>query len=418
MKISVLAIGSEILDGRVLNTNSQYISRELSLLGLSLHLSLVCDDVENEIIDALSYLSNTSDLIVVTGGLGPTTDDLTREAIAAFTNNALKKNDASFERLKKRFEDRKRFLDPSNEKQSFFPENSTIIPNPVGTAEGFIVSYNKITICSVPGVPNELYSMFESDILPIIKNRTSFNDTLSRKTFKIFGIPEATVGRKIQSLQLPTSITVSYRAAFPEIHIVLKSKSASDLGDAFTRSVAVIGEEYIFTKNTDKNLPECVGEVLIERKETVSVAESCTAGMLGMHCTAAAGSSRYFVGGFLTYTNDLKEKLLSVTPQTLKLHGAVSEETAGEMSAGCRKKSGSTYGVSITGVAGPNGGSDEKPVGTFCIGISSPTLTKAHRFYFPSDRASIRKYSTYVALDVLRRTILGYPIIDYRTQRD
>lgn len=418
MKISVLAIGSEILDGRVLDTNSQFISTHLTNLGIGLHRTIVCDDIEEEIVSCLDFLAKDSTYIIVTGGLGPTSDDLTREAIATYTKCPLQFQKDSLDRLKKRFVERGRPFDPANEKQAFFPSSSKIIPNPVGTAEGFILSTGQLTIASFPGVPKEMHPMFTDHLLPLIKAAHDGSAPIARRSFRVFGVPEATIGRKIHSLNLPDTVVISYRATFPEIHIVLKSTDKSAVDAAWQASMESIGHDFIFTTDTVRNLPEEVLEELKKNNKTIAVAESCTGGMVGMHLTSIPGSSVAVVGGFITYSNQLKIDLLGVSAETLSRYGAVSSETACEMARGCLSKSGANFALSITGVAGPDGGNEEKPVGTFYIGLATESGVKAYKHFFPSDRASIRKYATYVALDTLRRSLRGISPYDYAQQKN
>jgi nicotinamide-nucleotide amidase len=402
--IAVLAIGSEILDGRVLDTNTNFIAQELTKLGLSLKISLICDDDELQIVDSLKYLSSQASFIIVSGGLGPTTDDLTRESIAKFTGKPLEERPESVQRLISLYEKRKRTFDPSNLKQAIFPNGSHIIANDVGTAEGFHIIHNNLEIFSVPGVPKELKPMWYNYVLPKLTSKIKF-DQIYRESFRIFGLPESVVGQTINSLGLPNSITVSYRAHFPEIHVVIKGTNQDEVLNCAKKSKDAIQNEYIFIENQELSLPETVCELLASANVSVSVAESCTGGLLGSYLTNTAGASRYFSGGYITYANDRKIQDLNVPKPILAAYGAVSEDTAKAMADGCRQKTGTDFGLSITGIAGPDGGSEDKPVGTFYVGLSSASGTFANKYFFLSDRKAVRVMAAYRALETLRRVI-------------
>lgn len=406
--VSILAIGSEILDGRVQDSNSNFIAQELQKYGLTLDKILVCDDKVEEIIASIKFLERSCRFLIISGGLGPTTDDLTREGVSSFLEVPLIERPESIERLKILYAKRQRTLDPSNHKQALFPSTSKPIANNIGTAEGFHISKNlnakSFDIFSLPGVPKELTPMFFDYVLPKIQDEYKVSQGY-RRSFRIFGIPESDVGSKIKSLNLRDTIFVSYRASFPEIHITLKGNNPSEIDDAFIKCKNIIEESYIFVEDQEISLPETVCNLLLSSNITISVAESCTGGMLGSYLTSASGSSKYFLGGYMTYSNKRKTEDLLVSNETLSTYGAVSQECAIEMANGCRVKTGSDIAISITGIAGPEGGSQEKPVGTFYIAISDRTASYAERYFFLSDRAAIRKMASYRALDTIRRHI-------------
>lgn len=412
IRVSVLTIGSEILDGRIQDTNAQYFAQKLSETGISLETILTCTDDIEEIVESLQFLQSRSNIVLVTGGLGPTTDDVTRDAIAKFFSVSLYEDTTALERLKEKFEQRQRAFNDENIRQALFPKGSTIIPNEVGTAEGFKISNEKLTVYSVPGVPQELYPMFAAVISPEIK-RLVPDSQIHKTSLKIFGLPEAFIGKRVRELELSKEITVSYRASIPEVEVVLKSSNDSLLKSSREKVIQAIGNEFIFVENSEDSFPVTVSKLLLEKKITLSVAESCTGGMLGSYITNIPGISNSFLGGVISYSNNLKISLLGVSEQTLKSHGAVSAECAAEMAKNCREKCNSTYALSITGIAGPDGGTSEKPVGTFFVGLADHDSVRARKFFFSSSRNIIRKYSAYVALDMLRRSLLGYPHWEY-----
>jgi nicotinamide-nucleotide amidase len=404
--VSFIAIGSELLDGRVLDTNSKFIAEELSKVGLSLKSSIICDDVKEEIIDSLNYSTKNSNFIVITGGLGPTSDDITRDVVAEYVGSNLTEFSDSKERLIALYEKRKRVMDPSNLKQTFFPKNSKIILNSVGTAEGFHTYLNDINIFVCPGVPKEFKPMWKDYILPYLKTHVEL-PPIYRKSFRVFGLPESNIGSIIKSLEIPKSIFVSYRANFPEIHVTMKGTETLLVDKYIEIAKDKIGREYIFIEDQEKTLPEVICEHLLNSNITISVAESCTGGLLGSYLTKLPGSSKYFSGGFLTYSNELKKNCLSVKEETLNNFGAVSENTAIEMAENCRLKTNSDIGISITGIAGPGGGSEEKPVGTFYVGLSLENKIFAKHFFFLSEREGIRLMAVYQALDLIRRNVMA-----------
>lgn len=410
--IAVLATGSELLDGRVVDTNSHFIAGRLSDLGLTLKRVVTCGDDIDTITRSLAFLADEASFIIVTGGLGPTTDDLTREALAAFAAQKLILSDLALENLKSYYAKKRRAFDPSNTKQATFPERATVIPNPHGTAAAFSLELRPgVFAVALPGVPGELRALFESDVLLLITAR--FKDAVPRKErfFRLFGLPESIVGARVNAAALDSAITVSYRAHFPEIHVVLKTPGDDALLDrAATLTRAAIEPDYIVTERKELSLEGIVQELLLKNSATVAVAESCTGGMLGGLLSRLPGSSKTFLGGGITYSNALKESLLGVEPESLRTHGAVSAVVATEMANGARSRFGSTYALSITGIAGPEGGSEAKPVGTFFIGLSTPNGTTAYHLFFSSTRDWIRTFAAHSALDILRRTVLGIPV--------
>jgi nicotinamide-nucleotide amidase len=407
--ISYLSIGSELLDGRVIDTNSVFMSRSLIPLGIDVAARISTDDRIEDIISALSYLSKISDCIIVTGGLGPTTDDLTREAISEFTRCPLLLNEESLEKLKRLYEIKKRNFDTSNEKQSLFPKTSKIILNPVGTAPGFSIEHleqdKKVLLIALPGVPRELVAMFEDSVLPLLKDRLPLEQEplLHNHLLCVYGLPESVIGSKVTALSLPKEIKISYRAMFPEVHVQLRGRG--NIGKYAQQIVEVLGEDNVYAENVTTTLGENIHALLIESQKTVAVAESCSGGMLSEILTLKSGASKFFLGSIVAYDNTVKAKLLSVSSQTLEQHGAVSHKAAAEMALGVRTALGSDFGISITGIAGPQGGTDDKPVGTFFIGLSTPQELISFRAFFHSERDLIRKYSAVKAIDILRRKI-------------
>jgi nicotinamide-nucleotide amidase len=415
--VSILATGSELLDGRVVDTNSNFVARELSSIGLKLKRVLLVDDDMEELLEGLRTLSTVSQVVITSGGLGPTSDDLTRDLVAQFFGVGVTEYPAARKHLEEYYVKRGRPLDDSNLKQALLPEGSTMIPNELGTAPGFVMTGrgngpHPVTVCSLSGVPREFYKMFYDTVFPLIKKNAGATTPILRRAFRTFGVPESVAGKLVQASGLPKEVTVSYRAAFPEVHVVLKAPEGVDLDAPANKVRAALNRGVIYTEDSEQTLVQKVQALLIAQSATVATAESCTGGMVATQLTETPGSSEVFKGSVVAYDNAVKISALHVPTQILEAHGAVSAETVRVMAAQVRKAMNTTYGIATSGVAGPGGGSAEKPVGMFYIGVSGPERSFELQCTFGSERRSVRTYATYVALDLLRRTLEGLEIPD------
>jgi nicotinamide-nucleotide amidase len=409
--VSILATGSELLDGRVVDTNSNFVARELTELGLKLHRVLVVDDDLGELVEGLRELSRVSDLVITSGGLGPTDDDMTRDAVALFSGVGLREHPDARNHLEAFYRKRNRVLDDTNLKQALLPANAEMIPNELGTAPGFKVEPAVgRTVCSLSGVPREFKSMFYASILPLIAARVTNAPKWQRVSLKLFGLPESLVGKLVKELQLPGEIVVSYRASFPEVHLVLKANAEFNLAPHAERVRDAVSRGVIYTESYEESFEGVLHAILTSKHETIACAESCTGGLVSEMLTRTPGSSASFIGGIVAYSNQVKESELGVSQETLQHHGAVSAQAVREMAKNVQTKLSATYGVSISGIAGPAGGSEEKPVGTFFIGVAGPAGVFDYKVLYVSDRRGIRTYAAYVALDLVRRIALGLPI--------
>lgn len=409
--LSILATGAELLDGRVVDTNSNFVARELSERGLKLKRVLVVDDDMTELLAGLKELSAVSDFIITSGGLGPTTDDLTREVVSRFCGVTLEESPEGVAHLERFYAKRGRTVDAMNRRQALIPSGATMIPNENGTAPGFIaVGPSGVPIASLSGVPREFKAMFFGSVLPMIEARGALGVRLTRHTMKIFGYPESAVGKIVEALALPGEITVGYRATFPEIHLVLKATEGFDLTPYVTKVKEALGVETIFTEDPNESFVQAIHRTLLSHQATIATAESCTGGMVAELLTRTPGSSSVFLGGIVAYSNAVKESSVGVSHDTLAKHGAVSAETVRELARGVREKMKTTFGVSISGVAGPDGGTAEKPVGTFFVGVSSERGSHELKCLYASDRHNIRVYASYVALEMVRRILSGLPL--------
>lgn len=420
LKIGVLLTGSELLDGRLQDTNSLFISRFFFDRGKSLERVLVCGDDETEIIDSLRFLASRCNVVITSGGLGPTTGDKTREAISQFAESPLVLDADSLVRLKAFFTSRNRPFEANNERQAYVPDGGIIIPNEYGTATCFAVRNPVLPgfIVALPGVPRELQQLLPEKVFPLLRENLALrNDDfaqLKTKTLRTFGLGESNVSERVREADVAKEYEVAFRASFPEVQVFLRAHH-SRLDDAAHASALKrieerIGKVHIFSEDAEIGLPETVHQLFIGSGATLSVAESCTGGLLGSLITSLSGSSSYFAGGVISYANSVKTAVLGVQNETLENHGAVSAATVKEMAAGVQRLTKATYSLAITGIAGPDGGSPEKPVGTCFVGLAGPEGVSAYALSFPSTRDRIRRYTAFASLDLLRRILLGLPV--------
>jgi nicotinamide-nucleotide amidase len=416
--VSILATGSELLDGRVIDTNSNVVAKALADVGLKLKRVLLVDDDLSELVAGLESLSRVSNVIITSGGLGPTSDDLTREMVARFFGVAVSEFPEARLHLEQFYSKRSRVLDPANLKQALLPVGATMIPNENGTAPGFMITGagagpHPVTVCSLSGVPREFAPMFNNSVLPLIRSHAGDVKPIQRHTFKLFGIPESVVGKLVDGCDLPQEITVSYRAAFPEVHVVLKAPDGVSLETPAATVRAALDRGAIYTEDPSQSFLARVQQLLLAQGATIATAESCTGGLVASYLTETPGSSAVFIGSVVSYDNRIKEQILKVSTSTLKDYGSVSAETVQAMAKEVRKLMNTTYGLAVSGVAGPDGGTPDKPVGTIWIALAGPNDESIQRsIFYVNDRRSIRIYSSYVALDLLRRRLEGLEISD------
>lgn len=422
----IISIGDEILIGQITNTNAQWMAEHLNLIGISVTRMTTVADNREEMMNIFHEARKRSDIILITGGLGPTNDDLTKPVLCDFFNTKLIFNEACFEDVKKIFSDRNLYMPESNRHQAEVPENCTPIRNYHGTAPGmwFEVDENnqpstktgsKIFV-SLPGVPYEMRAMMEESVLPTLKNKFT-KQVIVHKTVYTQGIGESTLAEKIQSWEnslASLNISLAYLPEAGGVKLRLTSRGENknqliqnidakidDLKQIIPQAIFAIEE---FGKEKE-SIEKVIGRLLKLKNKTLAVAESCTGGYIGHLITSIAGSSDYFLGGVISYANQVKISELGVSAETLKNHGAVSKEVAEQMAIGVRKKLGSDYAISTTGIAGPTGGTLQKPVGTVWIGISSKKTTTAELFHMGNNRErNIRKVAI-TALTILRNTI-------------
>lgn len=409
--LSILCTGNEIIDGRVEDTNSRFLISAMADLGVQVASVMACRDDIQSIRDSIAFLLSHSDVLFISGGLGPTSDDLTREAVAAYVGKPLYLDDEALDNLKELYQRRKRTFDVSNTKQAQFPAGSRILKNPVGTAAGFHCNAGSKHILVVPGVPHELKRLCTDHLVPFATTHFRAASVAPALHFHVFGRPESKVGELVESGGVPPGLTISYRAHYPEIIVKISSAGNNAALQAFfTAAKERVGPDFIFSEQANQSFDQALHEILIAKAKTVAVAESCTGGMVGTLLTTNPGASSYFLGGVVSYSNEAKTKLLSVPAELIDSKGAVSLEVASTMADNARKVFSSDLAVSITGIAGPDGGSPEKPVGTFFVGFSSPQGVKAFHCFASASRTMVRTFAAHTALDIVRRHLLGYDL--------
>lgn len=411
MVAELISVGTEILMGNIVNTNAQYLSVKLAELGISVYYQVSVGDNEERLFDTIKQAFHRSDLVILTGGLGPTKDDLTKETVAKFLNRKLIMDDETKKRIHSYFKQiGKDNISKNNWKQAEIIENSIVLENNHGTAPGFIVEEGEKAIMLIPGPPNEMKPMFEELILPYLKKRSPH--VLYSNMVKVCGIGESMAETMIEDMIANQSNpTIAPYAKSGEVHFRVTAY-ADTLGEAKTLVKPVVTElisrfaENIYTIEEAETLEEVVINLLKKHELTVTSAESCTAGMFSSRLVNVSGCSDVLKEGFVTYSNEAKSKHLKVSKETLKQYGAVSEQTAREMAMGAAENSGADTAISITGIAGPDGGTPEKPVGTVYVGCYANKKTYVKKLQLQGDRQKVRETTVIYALDFLRRCIL------------
>jgi nicotinamide-nucleotide amidase len=407
----ILAVGTEVLLGDLVDTNTAWLSARLAALGVSVYRHVTVGDNKQRIVAALLEASSRADLVITTGGLGPTSDDLTNECLGLAAGRQMVEYPEARRHVDEMFARFGREPTSSNYKQALFPEGSRLIPNPLGTAMGALLEFDGALVATFPGVPIEMKRMFEETLEPFIKQRTE--GSIVSRTLWFTGIGESALAEKVQDLLDASDPTVAPLAGQGKVRLRVTARAAS-LEEAEKRIEPVAEEilnrlkKYYFGED-DETLEGVVGRLLTEKGATLALAESCTGGLLAKRLTDRVGSSAYFVEGLVTYSNEAKERLLGVPHELLVEHGAVSEPVARAMAEGVREDADTDYGLSITGVAGPDGGTEEKPVGLVFVGLSDVSGTVAEKLDLSAwarSREAIRERSANRAFDLLRHRIL------------
>ncbi len=416
MRIEIINTGSELMLGRVLNTHQQWLCRQLADLGYLVDRQLAVDDSANSIQDAVRESLTRADLVIVTGGLGPTSDDRTRDLIADLLGRKLDENPDLVTHIQSLFALRKRPMPASTRVQALVPEGATVLLNAHGTAPGLVMEAPPQSesplrlLVMLPGPPRELRPMFREQVVPILAQRFPAAGPFVCRTLKTTGLGESMVEEKIMKAiepMLKAGAEVGYCARVGEVDVrfVARGANARELVGAAERIAREVLGDIIFGVD-DEQLEDVIVRALTERKQSVALAESCTGGFIANRLTNVPGASFVFLAGLVTYSNEAKQSFLGVRTTTLAEHGAVSEATALEMAEGARQKTGADFAISVTGIAGPTGGSDDKPVGTVWIGLATGLGTIAKRRLNTFDRETFKYVTSQQALDMLRREVL------------
>jgi nicotinamide-nucleotide amidase len=413
MQAEILATGDELRSGALVDTNSAYIATKLEEIGIRIIRHITVGDDLKILIDIFQEAGQRADIVIVTGGLGPTRDDLSRDAAAQTVGDELLLDNTSLAEIENFFVARQRPMPASNCRQAMFPASAEVLPNPVGTAPGFVIKIGQARFFFLPGVPPEMKKMLTNEVLPRIRQLGRDEHCYRTETITTFGIGESSLEERVEEFydRFP-KIKLGFRAHFPEVQLklYLKGSNEIELDRQREQAVAWLRTElkHKIVSLEGKSLPRVVGDLLLEQEATLAVAESCTGGLIADWLTDRPGSSGFFLLSAVTYANTAKERILGVPAAILEKEGAVSEACVAAMAQGVRERAGATFGLATSGIAGPDGGTPEKPVGTIYIGLAGPNGVETRRYQFPfRQRLYNKKLFAAQALNRLRLKLTG-----------
>jgi nicotinamide-nucleotide amidase len=410
LSAEIIAVGSELLMPNFVDTNSMYLTQQLNEIGITVVMKAIVGDDENYLEQALRGSLERTPIIITIGGLGPTEDDVTKKVVARVLRRQLVLDDSILKGIEKRFKARGMEMPKNNARQALVLTGSEVLENKHGTAPGLWISTDRNQVMLLPGPPSELKPMFEETCIPRLR-KLSGDLALARRIYRTTGLPESSLDARISVIYQRyrhVQTTVLAKPGQVDVRLAAVGKTSHEAERAVQELAVEIERElveYIFS-NEERTLEEVVGNLLVEKQATIAVAESCTGGMLAERLTSVDGSSRYFMSGIVTYSNESKIALAGIPPLLLEMQGAVSEEVARGLAEAVREKIGTTIGVGITGIAGPAGGSPEKPVGTVHIAVAAPSGTRHQVYLFPGSRDRVRWQATQAALNMTRRALL------------
>ena len=411
----IITIGNELSSGRTLDLNSWYAAGRLTASGLRVTRITSVGDDHRMVSDALKRAVGASRFVIVTGGLGSTDDDITNEIVAQALNRPLCLDQQMLEQIKDHARVRKIKITPSLEKMAWMPEGSRVL-NPEGTACGFSLIEEEVHLYFLPGVPDQMRYLMDKIVLPEILNRYKTLPIMRQRILKLYGLNEPEMAEIFKKIQGKTgNIVFGFYPRFPENHITISLRGQDEPTvtkelDRVEMEVRRLVGPYIFAAG-DQNMEEVVGHLLLEKNLSISVAESCTGGLIGHRLTSVPGSSIYFHGGVVVYSNQSKADLLRVDPRTLDTHGAVSEGTVEEMARAVKDRIKTDLGLAVTGIAGPDGGTRQKPVGTVHVGLAARNKTFSREYRFWGNRGQVKLNSSMMALDWVRMYLNGNPFL-------
>lgn len=413
MRAVIITIGDELLIGQVLNSNAAWLGEQLNLIGIDVVRTAVVGDDLEEIRKVLADALADADIVITTGGLGPTHDDLTREALAESFGVDLRIDEGVFDAVRERFSSRGRRMPESNRRQAMVPEGFAILPNAAGTAPGlWHVDETGRMLIVLPGVPHEMKGLFTTQVQPLVLGRSDLR-VIEHRTLRTAGIGESTLQEKIGDLEdvLPEAVRLAFLPGTAGVRLRLTAfgETRDDVHEALEETERALREriaQYIYS-SSDESLEEVVGRMLLDHDLTIAVAESCTGGHVVHQITNVSGSSAYLIGGVVAYSNQVKTQMLGVDEHVLASNGAVSRQVAEQMAAGVRRRLQADIGVSTTGIAGPTGGSPDKPVGTVWIGYSDKEGTESKLLRLAHERLLNKELTTTLLLEYVRRNLLS-----------
>ncbi len=413
MKAELISIGDEILIGQVVNTNAVWMAKKLNAIGVHIHQITTVGDDKNQIITALKEALTHSDIVLITGGLGPTNDDITKMSLAEFLNQGFRKDLKVLEFIKSNFEKRHIEFLPVHEFQAEVLQDSEVLFNHYGTAPGMWIALGSKVVIVMPGVPYEMKGIMNNYALEKIKNTFKL-PSIYHKTLVVSGLPESTLANKISEVEnnLPPHIKLAYLPHFGIVRLRLSGKGND--ADLLKEEIETFGKQILekldkkdIVATDDLTPQEIVGSLLLENGQTLSIAESCTGGHISHLITTVPGSSQYFIGSLIAYSYEVKMNDLNVKATTLEKFGAVSEECVVEMANGIKKKFKTDFAISTTGIAGPGGATDDKPVGMVWIAVATPNAVITRMIMGNGERLNVIERTSVTALDMLRRSIIG-----------
>lgn len=409
MIAELISVGTELLMGQIVNTDAQFMSEHLAELGVNVFYQVTVGDNPERLEETVKRALDRSDVVILSGGLGPTGDDLTKETVARLFDLEMETDQASLERLKKIFERFHAPMTPNNLKQVDFPKGSIVIPNARGTAPGCIVEKDGKVAILLPGPPRELFPMFRETVMPYLEKKSGYH--LLSHELRIFGKGESEVEYEIKDIiEKQTNPTIAPYAKLAEVTLRITARcKTNEEGEALIQPmIEEIKKRFgdVVYSTDGQTLEAVCGTLLRQQGKTVATAESCTGGMVASTLIGVPGSSAYMLEGMVTYSNAAKINRLGVKEETIAAHGAVSEECAREMAEGIRRTAGVDIGVATTGIAGPDGGTPEKPVGRVYIAVASEKGTTVRKHTISGERQRVREISTLYALDMIRRELI------------
>jgi len=422
MKAEILSIGTEILLGQILNTNQEWLSRRLAALGIDVYYHSTVGDNPRRLIQAIRQGLERSDIVITSGGLGPTVDDITLEAIARALSRKLVFDQSVLKQIRSHFGKQCANMPKENIRQAHIPEGALILKNDAGTAPGFIIQEDFKIFIALPGPPRELNPMFENYVIPFLKKKMKSMWLIKTRTINITGLPESAVDSKVKDIlhsSPPVTVGIFASPSLIELKITAKArneKEAKALIDKTDKKITARLKDHIFGRD-DETLESVVGDQLRRSRKTFAIAESCTGGLISSRITDVPGSSKYFKAGLIAYSNEVKISELKISPQLLKKYGAVSRQVAVQMAENIREIAKTDYGLGVTGIAGPagvplpgvppKGGAKSKPAGLVYIALATPNNTACLEFNFTGERKIIKFKTSQAALDIIRKSLLS-----------